>query len=452
MKSLLPVTFNLLPTLVFIICLSLFCVVPAHSTQVNKPLLTVEHLLQEVEQEISNIQTFELLELIQKKTETVLIDVRTHDELVNLGGMIDSENSFNIPRGWLEFRIGNTVPDKNTPIVVYCGRNERSPLAALTLKKMGYKNVKNYVDGFYVWRDAELPVYSFDKALHSMLYQVPVEVAPNVWSAIGATQPRTYENSGHNNNLSFVITDEGVLVVNAGDNYLLAEALHTEIRKLTDKPVRYVVLENGQGHAMLGTDYWQKHGAKVIAHVDAAQEIKKHGKQVLENMYDRLQDKGMNTVLSKPDETFTKEKIIEMGGVRFEIKRLGPAHSPGDISVWLPKQKVMIAGDVAFHQRLLPIFEYTNTAAWLETWKIFESFKPKIIIPGHGVATDLATTTRDTRDYLLFLRENVAKILEEGGELQSAYNINQEKYKYLHTYRELSKLNAEKVFREMEFE
>lgn len=418
----------------------------------DPPPLAAETLLAEAGRTIPDIATFDLQALLAKQPETVVIDVRSHDELARLGGMIDSPNTFNIPRGWLEFRMPTTVPDKDTPIVVYCGRNERSPLAALTLKAMGYTNVRNYPDGFFVWRDAGMPVYSFDRAPDSFLYSTPVEVVPGVWSAIGATQPRTYENSGHNNNLSFVITGEGVLVMNAGDNYLLAEALHNEIRKRTDQPVRWVVLENGQGHAMLGTDYWQKQGARVIAHVDALHEIEKHGATVIENMRGRLRDKSMNTVLAKPDETFTDEKIIEMGGTRFEIRRMGPAHSPGDISVWLPKQKVMIAGDVAFHQRMLPVFEHTDTAAWLDTWAVFESYEPEVVIPGHGDPTDMATVTRDTVGYLRYLRGEIAKVLENGGDLQSAYGIDQSQYRYLHTYRELARLNAEKVFRAMEFE
>ena len=86
----------------------------------------------------------------------------------------------------------------------------------------------------------------------SALYQKPVEVIPNVWSAIGATAPPTYENTGHNNNLSFVITGDGVVVVNGGAAYGLAEALHDEIKSITDQPVKLVLNENGQGHAMLG--------------------------------------------------------------------------------------------------------------------------------------------------------------------------------------------------------
>ena len=100
----------------------------------------------------------------------------------------------------------------------------------------------------------------------SLLYQKPVEVIPNVWSAIGATAPPTYENSGHNNNLSFIVTGEGVIVVNGGAAYLLAQSLHQEIQSITEEPVVLVINENGQGHAMLGNSYWAEQGVPILAH------------------------------------------------------------------------------------------------------------------------------------------------------------------------------------------
>ena len=136
-------------------------------------------------------------------------------------------------------------------------------------------------------------LYNSDKAPDSHLYDLPTKVVDGVWSAIGATSPGTYANSGHNNNLSFVITSEGVLVVNAGANYLLAKALHDEIKKITDKKVKYVVLENGQGHAMLGSNYWQEQGAIVIAHEDAAHEISENSFAILEAMKRRQKEKAI---------------------------------------------------------------------------------------------------------------------------------------------------------------
>ena len=294
--------------------------------------------------------------------------------------------------------------------------------------------------------------YNNDKAPQSMLYDLPREVVPGVWSAIGATAPRTYSNSGHNNNLSFVITDAGVLVVNAGDNYLLAKALHEEIKKVTDQPVRYVVLENGQGHAMLGSSYWQEQGVPVIAHIEALREIEEQSFSLLETMRSRAEEKAEGTKVAMPDETFEEKKIIQLGDQRIELLNLGPAHSPGDIIVWLPKERLVISGDMAFHQRMLPLFEHTDSGAWIETWDKFEALGAKVVIPGHGEPTDMATVRKYTRDYLVFLREKVGELIENGGTLDEAYQIDQSPYMHLPTAEFLAKRNAGQVFQSMEFD
>ncbi len=295
-------------------------------------------------------------------------------------------------------------------------------------------------------------LYNSDRAPQSMLYDLPREVVPGVWSAIGATAPGTYANSGHNNNLSFVVTGEGVLVVNGGDSYLLARALHDEIRKITDQPVKYVVLENGQGHAMLGSGYWQEQGVPVIAHVDAAYEIKAQSFALLEVMQARAREKAGGTKVVMPDIAFEDKKIIELGGERIELLNLGPAHSPGDIVVWLPGRKLVISGDMAFHQRMLPLFEHTDSRAWIETWDKFEALGAEVVIPGHGEPTDMATVRKYTRDYLVYLREKIAEVIENGGTLQEAYEIDQSPYMHLPTAEFLARRNAGQVFQSMEFE
>ncbi|WP_126454487.1 MBL fold metallo-hydrolase [Sulfuriflexus mobilis] len=295
-------------------------------------------------------------------------------------------------------------------------------------------------------------LYDDDKAPGSMLYDLPRQVIDGVWSAIGAVAPTTYANSGHNNNLSFVVTAEGVLVVNAGSSYLLAKAMHDEIKKRTDQPVRYVVLENGQAHAMLGTSYWQEQGAIVIAHEDAAHEIQENAFSILDRVKRSIKDKAEGTVVSMPDETFKDEKLIEMGGVRFELRRLGPAHSPGDILVWLPDKQLVISGDMAFHQRMLPLFEHTDTAGWLGSWEKFAALEAKYVIPGHGEPTNMTEVTRYTKDYLVHLRSKVAELIENGGTLQDAYKIDQSAYMHLPTAELLAQRNAAQVFRAMEFE
>ena len=293
-----------------------------------------------------------------------------------------------------------------------------------------------------------------DRYPESLLYDKPIKVADNVWSAIGQTQYYTYENAGHNNNLSFVIGDDAVLVVNGGTSYLLAKALHDEIKTLTDKPVKYVVDENGQSHAALGNGYWKAQGATIIAHTDADDEIRNHGAEGPSNLQGILKERLAGTEVVGADETFEETLSLDLGGIHAELINFGPAHSPGDISVFIPERNVVIAGDIAFHIRMLPIFPNTNTAAWLETWQErFAAFaQDKVIIPGHGGPTDFATVDEWTRGYLEYLRSKVAELLENGGTLEDAYQIDQTPYAHLETFDELAAKNAGRVFEAMEFE
>ena len=287
----------------------------------------------------------------------------------------------------------------------------------------------------------------------SVLYSKPVEVIPHIWSAIGASGPPTYENTGHNNNLSFIVTTEGVVVVNGGAAYVLAEALHAEIKAITDQPVVLVINENGQGHAALGNTYWAEQGVPILAHVDAVEEFEERGHQILEGMKRYNREKSAKTEITLPTKTFEDRYEITLGGMRIEVLHLGPAHSPGDIQVWLPDLKLVIAGDMAFHERLLPIFDDTDTAAWLETWEEeFEKLGAVYVIPGHGHPTNMAQVRRYTRDYLVWLRARIAEHIEKGGELADAYYVDQSPYKHLHTFDQLATRNAGRVFEAMEFE
>ncbi|MCG6902018.1 MAG: MBL fold metallo-hydrolase [Rhodobacter sp.] len=292
-----------------------------------------------------------------------------------------------------------------------------------------------------------------DQYPQSPLYSKPVEFIPGVWSAIGATAPPTYENSGHNNNLSFLVTGDGVIVVNGGAAYILAEALHREIKAVTDQPVRLVINENGQGHAMLGNGYWAEQGVPILAHADAADEFAENAFGILESMKRYNRDKAAGTTTQGPTETFTGKYAIEMGTMKIEVLELGPAHSPGDISVWLPEQKLVIAGDMAFHERMLPIFPDTCTSCWLETWETaFEPLGALYVIPGHGHPTNMAQVRRYTYDYLVDLRAKIGAHLDNGGDLAEAYYVDQSEWLHLDTYEELATKNAGRVYEEMEFE
>ncbi|CUH66979.1 hypothetical protein TG4357_02754 [Thalassovita gelatinovora] len=292
-----------------------------------------------------------------------------------------------------------------------------------------------------------------DQYPQSELYSKPVEVIPHVFTATGATAPPTYENSGHNNNLSFIVTDEGVVVINGGASARLAKALHDEIKVVTDQPVKLVINENGQGHAMLGNSYWADQGVDILGHVDAIEAFTSEADFILQGMEGYNRDKAEGTRIAPPNLSFEDEYNLTLGGVEIHVLHLGPAHDPGDTQVWLPQWGMLIAGDIAFHERMLPIFSGTCTSCWLETWETkLEPLNPTYVIPGHGHPTNLAQVRRFTFDYLSDLRAKIGEHIDNGGDLASAYYVDQAKWAGLDTFEELATKNAGRVFEEMEWE
>jgi len=88
-----------------------------------------------------------------KSSDAVIVDVREKDEWDD-GHIPDAVH---MSRGMLELEIEDKFPDRNTTIICHCGGGGRSALAAESLQKMGYKNVRSMVGGFKAWKAAELP-------------------------------------------------------------------------------------------------------------------------------------------------------------------------------------------------------------------------------------------------------------------------------------------------------
>ncbi len=115
-----------------------------------------QSMFQEVSSRIQSIDSKSLKKMVDNKEKFVLLDVRMPTE-INRMGSIDAPQNKEIPRGWLELRITNQVPDKTIPIVTYCGGGYRSAFATDTLNQMGYTNVKNYKEGFLGWEGEGYP-------------------------------------------------------------------------------------------------------------------------------------------------------------------------------------------------------------------------------------------------------------------------------------------------------
>lgn len=298
-----------------------------------------------------------------------------------------------------------------------------------------------------------ISVWPAQAATTSELVLQPIRVAPDVYAVVGDLNAQSYGNDGLNNNLGFVVGADGVLVINAGPTTRVAGALHRAIKKITPQPVKWVVNLNSQSHYWLGNDYFKQLGTPILAHREALRLMHEQGAAQLQSAHALLKDKADRTALAYPDEIINGSRTLRVGKIKIQLLHFGSAHTAGDLVAWLPEQKILFAGDIVFTQRLLGVIPVGNSGGWVKAFDQAMALKPRIVVPGHGKPTDIKTATRDTREYLTFLRTGAQSTLAQGGSLQDAVEkIDQSKFKYLVNFELLAKRNMNQVFTEMEQE
>ena len=279
-------------------------------------------------------------------------------------------------------------------------------------------------------------------------------VAPGVYAFIGELGPRTPANEGLNANLGLVITPAGAVLIDSGATLQGAQQIHAAIRRISTRPLRWVINTGGQDHRWLGNGYFSSQGAELIAHAGGEADLKNRGNDHLTALRATLGPKADGTVPVLPERWLARpDERLELGGVVFEFRHRGGAHTPGDMLVWLPQQRVLFSGDTVYTDRLLGVIPVSQTRAWLATFAEIERLAPERIVPGHGRVTDLATARADTRDYLLALRAHMKRAVDEGVDLSAAVkSFDARPFARLLNAAELGPGNASRTYLELERE
>jgi glyoxylase-like metal-dependent hydrolase (beta-lactamase superfamily II) len=280
-----------------------------------------------------------------------------------------------------------------------------------------------------------------------------VEVAEDSYALIGPLGNRDPENLGNNANFGFIVTAEGVVLIDPGGSHRGAAAIAEAIAGVTAQPVRLVINTGGQDHRWLGNAYFKARGARILASAAAVADQRARARDQLFVLNRLIGAEGLEgTEAVHADETFEARKVLEFGGVRIELHHAGPAHTPGDAFVWLPQRGVLFSGDIVYVQRMLGVIEVSDSRNWLAAFAAIEALSPAVLVPGHGAVTDLAQARADTRDYLSFLRERVGAFMAAGGGIEGVGRIDQSRFAYLENYETLQGRNAQQVYAQMEWE
>lgn len=279
------------------------------------------------------------------------------------------------------------------------------------------------------------------------------KVATDVYAIVGERGNRTAKNLGNNATFGFVITTDGVVLIDSGGTYQGARQIDLLIKSVTDKPVVKVINTGGQDHRWLGNGYFEKQGAQIIASEAAVKDQKARTR----DQFIMLSNLVGNSVIKETDavyaeRTFKENFKFKSGNTNFELRHSGQAHTPGDSFVWLPQKKIMFTGDIVYVERMLGVGAQSNSKSWISVFQTMAAYKPQYLIPGHGHATDLVQAKKDTYDYLVFLRSSVSEFMEDGGDISAISSVDQTKFSYLLNYQEIAGRNAQQVFTEMEWE
>lgn len=279
-------------------------------------------------------------------------------------------------------------------------------------------------------------------------------VADGVYAHVGDKGARSAENEGLNANIGLVVTPAGAVLIDSGATFQSARQIHAAVQAVTSQPVKWVFNTGGQDHRWLGNGYFAGQGAEVIAHASGKADMLNRGHDQLQGLMSALGAKAEGTVPTLPTRLLAgQDERLELGGVVFEFKHRGGAHTPGDTLVWLPQKNVLFSGDVVYVDRLLGVLPVSNTRLWLETFAVIEQINPQVLVPGHGSVTTVATAKADTQAYLTSLRAHMKKAVDDGTDVSAAVkSFNAAPFVRLLNAAELLPGNASRTYLEIERE
>jgi glyoxylase-like metal-dependent hydrolase (beta-lactamase superfamily II) len=250
-----------------------------------------------------------------------------------------------------------------------------------------------------------------------------IEVTPRVFYVQGQPGVASAANEGFNSNAGFVVTGEGVVVIDALGTPPLGEALVVAIRAATRAPIKRVIVTHYHADHFYGLSALKRAGAEVWAHRAAREyleggEAARRHEQRARDLFPWVDEK---MPLVAADRWLEGDERFTLGGVRFEVLHMGPAHSPEDLIVVLPGEGVVFVGDILFTGRI-PFVGEADSKRWLERIEALLALKPRMMVTGHGrVSTDPGKDLTLTRDYLRFLRAAMGKAVEEFVPFEEAY-------------------------------
>jgi glyoxylase-like metal-dependent hydrolase (beta-lactamase superfamily II) len=281
------------------------------------------------------------------------------------------------------------------------------------------------------------------------------QVSPSTWYAQGASALGSPANRNFVSNAGVIATPAGALVIDALGSPQLARELMAQVLRVTGKKVTHVVVTHYHADHIYGLQEFRRAGARIVAHKAALEYLNSDTARLrLEASRTELApwiDAG--TQLVPADEWIDGPRELVVGGVRLLLQPVGPAHTPEDLVVYLPAEKVLFAGDIVFRGRV-PFVGQADSRQWIAALNTVLGFGASAIVPGHG---PMSTSAREdmelTRDYLAYLRQTMGKAAQNMDPFEEAYaRTDWSRFDKLPLFRVANRMNAYNTYLLMERE
>lgn len=277
-------------------------------------------------------------------------------------------------------------------------------------------------------------------------------VTDKVYAIIGPLGQRSELNDGLNNNLGFVVGNDGVILVDSGASRLGAQSIERAVAAVTPLPVKWVVNTGSQDHRWLGNDYFAAKGAEIIALERTAQTQTQYAAQQLESLRNFVGARLDGTQPRTAEKPLSGDDVsLERGGVRV-LLRYTDAHYPGDTWVWLPDSSVLFTGDLVYVDRLLTVLPASSVIEGREAYRAMEVLAPKYIVPGHGRVTDIAGARAECGDYYDFLVDTIGAAARDMEPMDEVLDQHSDlpQFRHLEHFQDIHRANMNRTYLEFE--
>jgi len=275
------------------------------------------------------------------------------------------------------------------------------------------------------------------------------KVSDNVWCFLGALEEPNKKNAGNMVNTCYVKTNDSFVIIDSGPSYQYAKQAYAVMSKIQKLPVKTLITTHDHDDHWLGNSFYkEKFNAQIIGPKYINDNYKEGDKTRMFNVLSENAIRG--TKIVKVDKTPSKTYTFNVGGEEFEMIPVSvKAHTPEDFFVYMPKRKVLFAGDLAMNGRITSN-RHGSLLGQLKAIEMMKSKDYKVFVPGHGFNTS-KTAMNDAEKYFTLLHQRIVKALEDDVELSELSEvITMSEFKDRAMFNALNGRNVEDAFTEIE--